>query len=67
MSTDDPEISDSYMLENLSYSMGNYCEKRASNINTYFALTGWMLCFISHIRKYASDHSDSNHRTHVKI
>ena len=61
----DPESSDSYILECLSYSVCNNWDKRELNINTYFSVTGWMLCFIPHINKYASDNSDGDHRKEV--
>ena len=32
------------------------------HINTDFVVTGWMLCVIPHILKYAKYHSDSDHR-----
>ena len=63
--TDDPDSSESYTLESLSSSVCNLWQKRQLDINTDFAVTGWMLCVIPHIRKYAKDHSDSDHRKQV--
>ena len=63
--TDDPDISDSYMLESLSSTVCNLWQKIQLHINTDFAVTGWMLCVIPHICKDAKDHSDSNHRKQV--
>ena len=60
--TNDPESIDSYMLEILSSSVCKICKKRQIHINTDFTFTGWMLCFITHIRKDAKYHSDSGHR-----
>ena len=47
--TDDPDTSDSYMLESLSSTMCNLWQKRKLQINTDFAVTGWMICVIPHI------------------
>ena len=63
--TDDPDTSDSYMLERLSSTVCNLCQKRQLHINTDFAVTVWMLCVIPHIRKDAKDHSYSDHRKQV--
>ena len=52
---DDHDISDSDMLESLSYSVFRYWGKGELNITTCFELTGWMLCVITQIFKYASD------------
>ena len=60
--TDDPETSDSDMLESLSSTVCNLWQKRQLQINTDFAVTGWMLCDIPHISKDAKYHSDGNHR-----
>ena len=57
--TDGPEISDSDMLESLSFSVCKLWQKRQLHINTDFSVTGWMLCVIPHIRKDAKYHSDS--------
>ena len=48
------------MSESLSYPVCNYWENRELRINTNFSVTGWMLCVITHIRKYSSDHSDDD-------
>ena len=63
--TDGLESSDSDMLEILSLSVCKLWQKRQLHINTDFSVTGWMLCVIPHIRKYAKDHSDRNHRKQV--
>ena len=63
--TDDPDTSYSYMLESLSSSVYKLWQKRKLHINTYFSVTGWMLCVIPNIRKNAKDHSDSDHRKQV--
>ena len=60
--TDDLDSSESDMLERLSSSVCRLWQKRKLHINTDFAVTGLMLCIIPHIRKYAKDHSDSDHR-----
>ena len=54
------------MSESLSFSVCKIWKKRQLHIKTYFAVTGWMLCVIPHIHKYAKDHSDSDHRKQVK-
>ena len=51
--TDDPDSIESYMLESLSSSVCNLWQKIKLHINTYFAVTVWMLCVITHIRKDA--------------
>ena len=45
--------------------MCNLWLKRQLHINTDFAVTGWMLCVIPHIRKDARVHSDRHHRKQV--
>ena len=61
-----PDSSDSDMLEILSFLVCNFWDKSQLQINTDFAVTGWMLYIISHIRKYSKYHSDSDHRKQVK-
>ena len=63
--TDDPDTSDSDMLESLIYTVCNLWQKRQLHINTDFAVTGWMICVIPHIHKDAKDHSDRNNRKQV--
>ena len=63
--TDDQESIDSDMLEILSSSVCKIWQKRQIHINTDFVVTGWMLCVISQIRKYAKYHSDSDNRKQV--
>ena len=46
--------------------MRNFWEKRQLHMNTDFAVTGWMLCVITHISKYSKYHSDSDHGKKVK-
>ena len=53
------------MLEILSFSVCKLWQKRKLQINTDFAVTGYMLCVIPHICKDAKDHSDRNHRKQV--
>ena len=36
--------------------------ERDLKINNDFEVNGWMLCAITHIRNYISDHSDSDNR-----
>ena len=43
INTDDPDISDSDMLESLSFSVCKLWHKRQLQINTDFLVTGWML------------------------
>ena len=50
------------MLECLSTTVYNLWQKRQLHINTDFAVTGWMICVIPHIRIDAKYHSDRNHR-----
>ena len=63
--TDDPEGSDSDMLEIMSSLVFSLWQKIKSHINNNFTGTGWMLCVITHIRKYAKYHSDSDNRKQV--
>ena len=51
----DADIIGSYMMVSLSYSVWNYWGKGELNINTYFSLTGWMLCVITHIIEDSND------------
>ena len=53
------------MLESLSSIVCNLWHKRQLRINTYFAVTGWMLFVIPHIRKDAKYNSDIDHRKQV--
>ena len=62
--TDDPDTSDSDMLESLSSLVCNLWQKRQLHINTDFAVTRWMLCVIPHICKDAKYQLDSDHRKH---
>ena len=39
--------------------------KQQIHINTYFTVTGWVLCVIPHICKDEKDHSDIDHRKQV--
>ena len=41
-------------------------QKRKLHINTDFAVTGWMLCIITHIIKDAKYHSYSDNKKQVK-
>ena len=52
-------------MESLSLSVCKLCQERQLHINNDFEVTGWMLCVIPHIRKYAKEHSDSDHRKQV--
>ena len=63
--TDDPERSDSDMLEILSSLVCSLWHKIKLQINTDFAVTGWMLCVIPHICKDAKDHSYGVHSKHL--
>ena len=49
--TDYPDTSDSDMLESLSSTVCYLWQERQLHINTDFAVTGWMLSVIPHIRK----------------
>ena len=53
------------MLESLSSIVCNLWHKRQLRINTYFAVTGWMIFVIPRIRKDAKDNSDRNYRKQV--
>ena len=35
------------------------------HVNTDFSVTGWMLCVIPHILKYAKESSDIDHRKQI--
>ena len=63
--TDDPDTSDSDMLESPSSTVCNLWQKRQLQINTDFSATECMLCVITHIRKDAKDHPDRNHGKQV--
>ena len=53
------------MLESLSSLVCNLYHKSQLNINTDFAVTGWVLCVIPHIFKYTKDHSDGDQMKRV--
>ena len=53
------------MLESPSFSVCKIWKKRQLCINTDVAVTGWMLCVITHSSKDAKYHSDSDHRKQV--
>ena len=53
------------MLVSLSYLVCTLWKKRQIHINTYFSVTGWMLCVIPHIFKDAKNHSDIDYRKQV--
>ena len=55
--TDDPDISESDILEILSSLVRILCQKRQLHITTDFVIT--------HIRKYAINYSDIDHRKQV--
>ena len=53
------------MYESLSFSVCKLFQKRQLHINTYFSVTGWMLCFVTHIHKDAKYNWDSDNRKQV--
>ena len=63
--TDDPDSSDSDILESLSFSVCTLWQKRLLRINTDFEVTAWIICVILHICKDVKYHSDSDHRKQV--
>ena len=63
--TDVPENSGSDTLESLSFLVCKLWQKRQLHVNTYFAVTGRMLCVIPHILKDTKDHLYSDHRKQV--
>ena len=62
---DEPDISYPDFLESLISLVYNFCYKRQLHIKTDFSVTGWILCVIPHIHKYAIYYLDSYHRKHV--
>ena len=64
--TDDAESIYSDKLEILSFSVCKLWQNIKLHSNTYFAVTGWMLFVIPHIRKDENDNSDSDHKKQVK-
>ena len=38
--------------ENVCFAVSSLCNEREKHINTYYSVTGWMLCAIPHIRVY---------------
>ena len=63
--TGNPESTILNMLESLSSSVCKLWMKQQIHINTYFTVTGWVLCVIPHICKDEKDHSDIDHRKQV--
>ena len=49
--TDKEESIDSDLLVSLSSSLCNLWKKRQIHTNTYYIVTGWMICVITHLHK----------------
>ena len=47
------------------YVISNLWHKREEHINTVYALTGWMLCVIPHIREDVFKNSQNKH--HIQV
>ena len=61
ISTDDPDSSDSDILEILRSSVCKLWKKIQLHINTNFVVTWWMLCVIPQILRDVKDYWDSDH------
>ena len=49
---EEPTVKDSILYsENICFVISNLWNKRWEHINTNYAVTGWMLCVIPHIRE----------------
>ena len=63
--TDNSDSIDSDMLEILSSSVCKLLQKREIHINANFAVTGWMICVITHICKDTKYNFDGDHKKQV--
>ena len=51
--------------ENICYVISNLWNKREEHINTDYAMTGWMLCVIPHIREDVFKNAQNKH--HIQV
>ena len=59
---EEPTVKDSiFYSENICFVISNLWNKREEHINTNYAVTGWMLCLIPHIREYVFKNAQNKH------
>ena len=51
--------------EHICFSISSLWNKREEHINTYYAVTGWMLCVIPHIREDVFKNAQNKHPIQV--
>ena len=51
--------------ENIYFVISNLCNEREKHINTYYAVTGCILCVIPQIRQYVFKNAQINH--HIQV
>ena len=51
--------------ENICFVISNLWNKREEHINTDYAVTGWMLCVIPHIREDVFKNAQNKH--HIQV
>ena len=66
MNSNDPDISKYFLSESMNDFICYYWGEREIHINTDYDLNGWILCVITHIRKYVIDDSNGNHMNQVR-
>ena len=65
LDTNDNKISDFGLSESMSSLVCSYWGKIEKHINIDYAVTKWVLCVITHIRKYVFENSDVNNMKQV--
>ena len=54
-----------FYSENICFVISSLWNEREKNINTYYAVTGWMLCVIPHIREDVLKNAQNKH--HIQV
>ena len=63
---EDPTSKDSILYsENICFIISSLCNKREEHINTDYAVTGWMLCVIPHIREDVF--KNAQNKNHIQV
>ena len=61
-----PTVKDSILYSgNICFFISNLWNKREEHINNDYAVTGWMLCVITHIREDVFKNAQNKHRIQV--
>ena len=51
--------------ENICFVISSLCNEKEKHTNTDYALTGWMLCVITHIREFVFKNAQNKHYIQV--